>query len=82
LHGSTLATASGADDFDSYRDRGLFPTVEQVCTMAVCRIGTSVDVPVSFGLWGDSHAEALPGAVSSAAASRGRRGLLTVRRGA
>ncbi|HLW70568.1 MAG TPA: acyltransferase family protein [Candidatus Binataceae bacterium] len=76
LHGAALAAASGASDFDSYRDRCVFPTVEQVRTMALCELGTRAAVPVSFVLWGDSHAEALSSAISGAAVARGRRGLL------
>ncbi|MGH8276310.1 MAG: acyltransferase family protein, partial [Steroidobacteraceae bacterium] len=76
LHGAALAAANGAIDFDPYRNRCYMPSVEDARTDALCKIGAAGDMPVSFVLWGDSHAEAISSPLSRAAAAVGRRGVL------
>jgi len=87
--GATLAAGTGlpsrqdapvqallANPFDrnQWRQRCFNPGPDRINAGALCRIGDA-HAPVSFLLWGDSHADALSPAVSSAASALSAAGL-------
>lgn len=70
----TQGPLSNVFDRDQWRDRCFNPQFDRIATGALCRIGDA-RAPVSFLLWGDSHADAIAPAVSSAASAKGAAGL-------
>jgi peptidoglycan/LPS O-acetylase OafA/YrhL len=67
--------AAGAFDVEPSLTHCFELSFEKIQAGALCRIGDA-HAPVSFLLWGDSHAGALAPAISDAAAQRGVSGLV------
>jgi hypothetical protein len=67
--------AEGVRDRNRNRGKCLEPETEAVRSGDLCQIGAVGQVPPTFILWGDSHAEAIQTAVGSAAARAGRMGM-------
>ena len=79
-----LATLAAADDLrDTARDCVTAPAGTSIAGAQLCVLGGAAEVPVTFFVWGDSHAEALLPAIEAAAvqADAPRRGLYVVRGG-
>lgn len=70
----TQGLLSNAFNRDQWRDRCFNPQVDRINTGALCRLGDE-HAPVSFLLWGDSHADSMAPAVSGAASAMGVAGL-------
>lgn len=67
--------AAGARDRNPNRRDCFEPSIEAVRSGDLCRIGAEGEMPPTFILWGDSHAEAISAAVGSVAARAGRVGV-------
>lgn len=58
-----------------WRERCFNPRIDRITAGALCRIGNA-NAPISFLLWGDSHANSLVPAISDAASATGVAGLV------
>ncbi|MBV8808304.1 MAG: acyltransferase, partial [Acidobacteriaceae bacterium] len=74
-HGPVRALAAGSFDVDRSLKGCFSLPLDQVAVGALCRIGYS-HAPITFLLWGDSHAQFLAPAVSEAASRKGVAGLV------
>lgn len=70
LSASATQFAAGANDTDPYRTRC------RAGTVGTCAFGGTPGTPLTYAIWGDSHAAAMRPAIETALAETGRRGTL------